>query len=33
MNYLALGDSYTIGEGVAPAERWPDVMAAALRRG
>ena len=31
MNYLALGDSYTIGEGVAPAERWPDVMAAALR--
>ena len=31
MDYLALGDSYTIGEGVAPAERWPDVMAAALR--
>jgi lysophospholipase L1-like esterase len=29
---LALGDSYTIGEGVAPADRWPDQLAAALRR-
>lgn len=29
--YLALGDSYTIGEGVAPAERWPVQLAAALR--
>ena len=28
---LALGDSYTIGEGVAAAERWPDQLAAALR--
>ena len=27
---LALGDSYTIGEGVAPAERWPEQLAAAL---
>jgi len=30
---LALGDSYTIGEGVAPAERWPEQLAAALRAG
>jgi len=30
---LALGDSYTIGEGVAPAERWPVQLAAALRAG
>jgi len=29
---LALGDSYTIGEGVAPAGRWPDQLAAALRK-
>lgn len=29
--YLALGDSYTIGEGVAPAERWPAQLVAALR--
>ncbi|HUP50804.1 MAG TPA: SGNH/GDSL hydrolase family protein [Thermoanaerobaculia bacterium] len=28
--FLALGDSYTIGEGVAPAERWPNLLAAAL---
>lgn len=31
MNYLALGDSYTIGEGVPASDRWPDVMAATLR--
>lgn len=31
MNYLALGDSYTIGEGVADAGRWPLQLAAALR--
>lgn len=31
MRYLALGDSYTIGEGVAEADRWPDQLAAALR--
>jgi lysophospholipase L1-like esterase len=29
--YLALGDSYTIGEGVAPAERWPVQLAGLLR--
>ena len=31
IRYLALGDSYTIGEGVAPEERWPMQLAAALR--
>lgn len=31
MKYLALGDSYTIGESVTPAERWPVQLAAALR--
>ena len=29
--YLALGDSYTIGEGVAPEGRWPAQLVAALR--
>ena len=29
--FLALGDSYTIGEGVAPDGRWPEQLAAALR--
>ncbi|HEX7371167.1 MAG TPA: SGNH/GDSL hydrolase family protein, partial [Rhodanobacteraceae bacterium] len=29
--FLALGDSYTIGEGVAPAERWPMQLVARLR--
>jgi lysophospholipase L1-like esterase len=28
--FLALGDSYTIGEGVAPAERWPAQLARLL---
>lgn len=28
--YLALGDSYTIGEGVAAAERWPERLADGL---
>ncbi|MDE3215518.1 MAG: SGNH/GDSL hydrolase family protein [Gemmatimonadota bacterium] len=28
--YLALGDSYTIGEGVAAADRWPERLAAVL---
>ncbi|MBS0584559.1 MAG: SGNH/GDSL hydrolase family protein [Proteobacteria bacterium] len=28
--FLALGDSYTIGEGVAEAERWPVQLAQAL---
>ncbi len=30
--FLALGDSYTIGEAVDPAERWPMQVAAELRR-
>ena len=30
-SYLALGDSYTIGEGVAPDERWPVQLVSALR--
>ena len=29
--FLALGDSYTIGEGVAPGERWPMQLAERLR--
>ena len=29
---LALGDSYTIGEGVEAEGRWPDQLAAALRK-
>lgn len=29
--YLALGDSYTIGEGVDASGRWPQQLAAALR--
>ena len=29
--YLALGDSYTIGEGVEEAGRWPMQLARALR--
>ncbi len=31
VHYLALGDSYTIGEGVAEGNRWPVQLAAALR--
>ncbi len=31
MRFLALGDSYTIGESVDPAERWPVQLAALLR--
>ena len=31
LSYLALGDSYTCGEGVAPEGRWPVQLAAALR--
>jgi len=30
-SYLALGDSYTIGENVEPAGRWPVQLAALLR--
>jgi len=32
LRYLALGDSYTIGESVAPAERWPARLVSQLRR-
>ena len=31
VSYLALGDSYTIGEAVAEADRWPVQLAATLR--
>ena len=31
LRYLALGDSYTIGEGVAESGRWPLRLAATLR--
>lgn len=31
INFLALGDSYTIGEGVSVKERWPEVLAENLR--
>lgn len=30
--FLALGDSYTIGESVEPTERWPMQLAARLRK-
>jgi lysophospholipase L1-like esterase len=30
-SFLALGDSYTIGEGVTPGERWPVQLAVRLR--
>lgn len=29
--FLALGDSYTIGESVAESERWPNQLAAKLK--
>lgn len=31
LNYLALGDSYTIGESVEESERWPVQLASKLR--
>ncbi|MEK7402256.1 MAG: GDSL-type esterase/lipase family protein, partial [Gemmatimonadota bacterium] len=31
MRYLALGDSYTIGDGVTESERWPHHLVALLR--
>jgi lysophospholipase L1-like esterase len=31
MQFLAMGDSYTIGEGVDPRECWPTQLTAALR--
>ena len=33
LRVLALGDSYTCGEGVEPAQRWPVQLARALRDG
>jgi lysophospholipase L1-like esterase len=32
ISYLALGDSYTIGEGAAAADRWPVQLAALARQ-
>lgn len=32
LRYLALGDSYTIGEGVGAAERWPAQLVTLLRQ-
>ena len=32
LRFLALGDSYTIGEGVDPSERWPIQLVARLRQ-
>lgn len=32
IKFLALGDSYTIGESVQEAERWPEQLATALRK-
>jgi lysophospholipase L1-like esterase len=31
MHFLALGDSYTVGESVEPAQRWPAQLTARLR--
>lgn len=31
LRLLCLGDSYTIGEGVSPGERWPNLLTAMLR--
>lgn len=33
LHYLALGDSYTIGESVPASERWPVQLVGQLRRG
>lgn len=33
VRYVALGDSYTIGTSVGPADRWPDRLVAALAGG
>lgn len=32
LTYLALGDSYTIGEGVSPAERYPEQLKDSLQK-
>ena len=31
LRFLALGDSYTVGEGVSTDDRWPERVAATLR--
>ena len=31
LRFLSLGDSYTIGEGIDPSQRWPVQLSAALR--
>jgi lysophospholipase L1-like esterase len=31
LRFLALGDSYTIGESVSPNQRWPELLVGALR--
>jgi len=31
-HYLALGDSYTIGQSVEPGERWPVILATELKK-
>jgi len=31
-SFLALGDSYSIGEGVAERDRWPTQLAMSIRR-
>ena len=33
VRYLALGDSYTVGEGVAAQDSWPFILVRQLRRG
>ena len=33
MRYIALGDSYTIGVGVKPRDRWPNQLSRVLRPG
>jgi lysophospholipase L1-like esterase len=32
LSFLALGDSYTIGESVAPEDRWPEQLAIRMRK-
>src|SRR5947209_6987541 len=32
IRYIALGDSYTIGEGASPNESWPTLLAQHLNR-
>ena len=32
IRYIALGDSYTIGEGALPNEAWPNILVEDLKR-